>query len=252
MWTKRGKLVLSLPKNQTPLVKERKAEAEEASSSMAGATPLSSGTFSSLALSSIKPRSFNHSLLPISSPNFSNGKFCRSFLRFSFNGTRRPGPLKIRAMSASFGSRLEESVKKTVTENPVVVYSKTWCSLVLLILLARPIKFFFSPVLVFFFLLVFLMRYCFRMYWRYSSEVKSLFKKLGAEPLVIELDELGMVSARCLDISNPLCFQFFMFSSEVLVVFLRYFTLIWMKIFICFFSYDIALYLFVRMSRLES
>lgn len=56
--------------------------------------------------------------------------------------------------------------------------------------------------------------------------MKSLFKKLGAEPLVIELDELGMVSARCLDISNPLCFQFFMFSSEVLVVFLRYFTLI--------------------------
>lgn len=39
--------------------------------------------------------------------------------------------------------------------------------------------------------------------------MKSLFKKLGAEPLVIELDELGMVSARCLDISNPLCFQFF-------------------------------------------
>lgn len=44
-------------------------------------------------------------------------------------------------------------MKKTVVENPVVVYSKTWCS--------------------------------------YSSEVKSLFKKLGVEPLVIELDELG-------------------------------------------------------------
>lgn len=44
-------------------------------------------------------------------------------------------------------------MKKTVTENPVVVYSKTWCS--------------------------------------YSSEVKSLFKKLGVEPLVIELDEMG-------------------------------------------------------------
>ncbi|KAF2292662.1 hypothetical protein GH714_026491 [Hevea brasiliensis] len=26
---------------------------------------------------------------------------------------------------------------------------------------------------------------------RYSSEVKTLFKKLGAEPLVIELDEMG-------------------------------------------------------------
>lgn len=44
-------------------------------------------------------------------------------------------------------------MKKTVTENPVVVYSKTWCS--------------------------------------YSSEVKSLFKRLGVEPLVIELDEMG-------------------------------------------------------------
>ncbi|XP_010548722.1 PREDICTED: glutaredoxin-C5, chloroplastic-like [Tarenaya hassleriana] len=55
--------------------------------------------------------------------------------------------------SSSFGSRLEESVKTTVGENPVVVYSKTWCS--------------------------------------YSSEVKSLFKRLGVQPLVIELDELG-------------------------------------------------------------
>lgn len=44
-------------------------------------------------------------------------------------------------------------MKKTVNENAVVVYSKTWCS--------------------------------------YSSEVKSLFKRLGVEPLVIELDELG-------------------------------------------------------------
>lgn len=55
--------------------------------------------------------------------------------------------------SSSFGSRLEESVKKTVDENPVVVYSKTWCS--------------------------------------YSSEVKTLLKRLGVEPIVIELDELG-------------------------------------------------------------
>ncbi|XP_051142408.1 glutaredoxin-C5, chloroplastic-like isoform X2 [Andrographis paniculata] len=55
--------------------------------------------------------------------------------------------------SGSFGSRLEESVKRTVGENPVVVYSKTWCS--------------------------------------YSLEVKSLFNRLGVEPLVIELDQLG-------------------------------------------------------------
>ncbi|XP_009137805.1 glutaredoxin-C5, chloroplastic [Brassica rapa] len=63
----------------------------------------------------------------------------------------------VRAMSASssssFGSRMEESVRKTVTENIVVVYSKTWCS--------------------------------------YCTEVKTLFKRLGVQPLVIELDELG-------------------------------------------------------------
>ncbi|XVF21463.1 hypothetical protein REPUB_Repub12eG0092400 [Reevesia pubescens] len=62
-------------------------------------------------------------------------------------------PMLVRGMASSFGSRLEDSVKKTVADNPVVVYSKSWCS--------------------------------------YSSEVKSLFKKLGLEPLVIELDELG-------------------------------------------------------------
>lgn len=59
----------------------------------------------------------------------------------------------VRSMAASFGSRLEESVKKTLSQNPVVIYSKTWCS--------------------------------------YSMEVKSLFKRLGVEPLVIEMDEMG-------------------------------------------------------------
>ncbi|XP_058094997.1 monothiol glutaredoxin-S10 [Magnolia sinica] len=59
----------------------------------------------------------------------------------------------VRSMASSFGSRLEETVKRTVSENPVVIYSKTWCS--------------------------------------YSLEVKSLFKRLGVEPLVIELDEMG-------------------------------------------------------------
>ncbi|XP_076908243.1 monothiol glutaredoxin-S10-like [Bidens hawaiensis] len=66
---------------------------------------------------------------------------------------KQHGGLKIRAMTASFGSRLEETVKKTLTDNPVVVYSKTWCS--------------------------------------YSSEVKSLFNRLGVEPLVVELDQMG-------------------------------------------------------------
>ncbi|KAK6141513.1 hypothetical protein DH2020_024742 [Rehmannia glutinosa] len=68
--------------------------------------------------------------------------------------SRNVGPLKIRAMgSDSSGSQLEETVKKTIGENPVVVYSKTWCP--------------------------------------YCSEVKSLFKRLGVEPFVIELDQAG-------------------------------------------------------------
>ncbi|CAA7403293.1 unnamed protein product [Spirodela intermedia] len=71
-------------------------------------------------------------------------------------GDGRSGLLSVRSTSSSsssFGSRMEETVKKTIDENPVVVYSKTWCS--------------------------------------YSMEVKALFKRLGVEPLVIELDELG-------------------------------------------------------------
>ncbi|GAB4841285.1 Glutaredoxin-C5, chloroplastic [Ancistrocladus abbreviatus] len=79
---------------------------------------------------------------------------------FTINGdqierkNQRERKMAVRAMSsASFGSRMEEIVNKTITEKPVVVYSKTWCS--------------------------------------YSSEVKSLFKRLGVEPYVIELDELG-------------------------------------------------------------
>ncbi|XP_038692144.1 monothiol glutaredoxin-S10-like [Tripterygium wilfordii] len=72
----------------------------------------------------------------------------------SISSSRGYRPISVRAMSSSsFGSRLEDSVKKTIADNPVVVYSKTWCS--------------------------------------YSSEVKSLFKKLGVEALVVELDELG-------------------------------------------------------------
>ncbi|TVU04473.1 hypothetical protein EJB05_47583 [Eragrostis curvula] len=54
---------------------------------------------------------------------------------------------------SSFGSRMEESVKKTVADNPVVIYSKSWCS--------------------------------------YSLEVKALFKRIGVQPHVIELDHLG-------------------------------------------------------------
>ncbi|KAD4584402.1 hypothetical protein E3N88_22003 [Mikania micrantha] len=63
------------------------------------------------------------------------------------------GAFKIHAMAASFESRLEDTVKKTITDNPVVVYSKSWCP--------------------------------------YSSEVKSLFNQLGVQPTVVELDQIG-------------------------------------------------------------
>ncbi|XP_077229470.1 monothiol glutaredoxin-S10-like [Tasmannia lanceolata] len=99
-----------------------------------------------------------HNLLPPNSlsPSFSSLPILHSSLssrkNMSLHGERRDRVL-VRAMAASFGSRLEESVKKTLSDNPVVIYSKTWCS--------------------------------------YSMEVKGLFKKLGVEPFVIELDELG-------------------------------------------------------------
>ncbi|KAI4349310.1 hypothetical protein L6164_009915 [Bauhinia variegata] len=92
----------------------------------------------------------------ISSKPSRTGHFPRTFTPTTFgnnNGSARCKPLSVQAMSSSFESRLEETVKKTVDENPVVVYSKTWCS--------------------------------------YSSDVKSLFKNLGVQPFVIELDEMG-------------------------------------------------------------
>ncbi|KAK1397930.1 Glutaredoxin-C5, chloroplastic [Heracleum sosnowskyi] len=87
------------------------------------------------------------SLLPTCSISYTNPSNL-SIIRGTSSGLFR-----IRAMTPSFGSRLEETVKKTVTDNPVVVYSKSWCS--------------------------------------YSTEVKQLFKRLGVQPLVIELDQLG-------------------------------------------------------------
>ncbi|KAK9733834.1 hypothetical protein RND81_04G095600 [Saponaria officinalis] len=103
-------------------------------------TPLITSSF--LTLSSFGPR-FNTQHLKFTykyTPSFNFKPFCSSSSSPSSSS------------SSSFGSRLEETVKKTVSENPVVVYSKTWCS--------------------------------------YSSEVKSLFKRLGVDPVVIELDEL--------------------------------------------------------------
>ncbi|CAO2169932.1 unnamed protein product, partial [Urochloa humidicola] len=71
---------------------------------------------------------------------------------------RRARAVAARAASSdspdsSFGSRMEDSVKKTVADNPVVIYSKSWCS--------------------------------------YCMEVKALFKRIGVQPHVIELDHLG-------------------------------------------------------------
>ncbi|KAG5603270.1 hypothetical protein H5410_034640 [Solanum commersonii] len=91
--------------------------------------------------------------IPNSNCSVSSVRLHRFGSRIENNGPRKIGRVQIRAMSGSFGSRLEESVKKTITENPVVVYSKSWCS--------------------------------------YSTEVKVLFKRLGVDPLVIELDEMG-------------------------------------------------------------
>ena len=56
-------------------------------------------------------------------------------LRTNLKTSRSHRPFSVQAMSESFGSRLEESVKKTVAENPIVVYSKTWCSWVQIFLI---------------------------------------------------------------------------------------------------------------------
>ncbi|GAV63861.1 Glutaredoxin domain-containing protein [Cephalotus follicularis] len=107
----------------------------------------------SLKSNPILPSLHNFSICHVPFNNITSSS--SSFSGFN-HGSSRYRPISVQAMSpysSSFGSRLEDSVKKTVEENPVVVYSKTWCS--------------------------------------YSSEVKSLFKKLGVQPLVIELDELG-------------------------------------------------------------
>ncbi|XP_058207474.1 monothiol glutaredoxin-S10-like [Rhododendron vialii] len=120
---------------------------------MAGTSSLLTRGFSTLSLST-------HSISPILKPSpcspqthLGHSTTIHRRARFTFHGPTKAGTITVRAMTASFGSRLEETVKKTITENPVVVYSKTWCS--------------------------------------YSSEVKSLFKRLGVQPHVVELDQLG-------------------------------------------------------------
>ncbi len=60
----------------------------------------------------------------------------------------------VQSMASSFGSRLEDSVKKTVVENPVVVYSKTWCSWVQISLIQSLLLLVFSLILMCFMLWV--------------------------------------------------------------------------------------------------
>lgn len=59
----------------------------------------------------------------------------------------------IRSMSASAGSQIEFAIRTKISENPLIIYSKTRCS--------------------------------------YCRDVKALFNRLGVTPVVIELDELG-------------------------------------------------------------
>ena len=111
------------------------------------------GNAVALPISNLKPS------LKLSSSSFT--KLLFSYSRpFSCINVSPPMPNRIPTLavvrafsSSSFRSCLEDTIKKTVAENPVVIYSKTWCF--------------------------------------YSSEMKILFKKLGVDPLVFELDELG-------------------------------------------------------------
>ncbi|XP_073064643.1 glutaredoxin-like [Primulina eburnea] len=87
-------------------------------------------------------------------PNVVSTFYSGNNVKLSKTISRNSQLIKMRPMcSASFGQGTEDTVKKTVAGNPVVVYSKTWCS--------------------------------------FSSEVKYLLKSVGVEPFVIELDQLG-------------------------------------------------------------
>ncbi|XP_048127514.1 glutaredoxin-C5, chloroplastic isoform X2 [Rhodamnia argentea] len=88
--------------------------------------------FTSIALVSPHKTLLAASLVPPHSVHFSVDHGRAS----AFNGSRARRVASIQAASSepsssspsSFGSRLEETVRKTLAENAVVVYSKTWCS----------------------------------------------------------------------------------------------------------------------------
>ncbi|XP_073145568.1 monothiol glutaredoxin-S12, chloroplastic-like isoform X2 [Henckelia pumila] len=118
--------------------------------SMSGASQLARGFDS---LSSAPPFRIQFATLSCL-PNVVSTFYSGNYVKLCKSISRDSQPIKTRPMcSASFGQGTEDTVKKTVGGNPVVVYSKTWCS--------------------------------------FSSEVKYLFKSVGVEPFVIELDQLG-------------------------------------------------------------
>jgi len=88
----------------------------------------------------------NYRALPLTVP--------QSFVLRQVANSRSYGAVgPIRATAGSSGSQIKESIETEINENPVVVYSKTWCP--------------------------------------YCQQAKGLFEDLGVEPYVVELDELG-------------------------------------------------------------
>ena len=106
---------------------------------MAMTNSLSLTTFSCLSLSSSCNRLSSITQSFLCSVPFKNANFRKTTTktRFSANGLPRYRNFSVQAMTSSFGSQLEETVKKTIHENPVVVYSKTWCSWVQVLIFMR-------------------------------------------------------------------------------------------------------------------
>ncbi|GLJ24674.1 hypothetical protein SUGI_0471860 [Cryptomeria japonica] len=69
------------------------------------------------------------------------------------DGKRSYSVLKINCLSGSSSAEIQDSIKTEISQNPVVIYSKSWCP--------------------------------------YCQEAKGLFRGLGVKPFVVELDELG-------------------------------------------------------------